>query len=656
MIGGLSCQLSFSRSCSSPVALGSLGLGIPRVSTIYRLRFSLLLLLTCFVVSITPNPAFADPLSIEDILGTITSNALNDQMANNAVIDDLAARWYDADSVKQDKMPVFNSINGKDLRDYSKELFLAATTAMGVNSWRMRSFDGSEVLYYGDPSFDIEYGKWYEYFTGQDLSGGGSTGDTSTVIDNLNECFPSYVTISTTRRISTSYRYFLYKSGVVNSNGTVSVSYDGSILGYISSTEGDNYTPDINVFLPVALSDIINDYLDSSHDVFMAIGESGSAYFYAIPSGTYDEPTWVDGRFYNIVNKTDHDVQFDVVVASNSRLYGIDAGDFLGYCFSSWSVTSKTCNAGKFFTGGSSRPAPVYMAWLSSVGSGGGSDEPVYPTPPQPSTPTTPTPPEVTTPDPSTPPVDNPGTGTTVNNNTYNVTNNTTTVDLQPILDALGVINDNVKVISRNFADFSDYMQGWTGRMYRMVYDWLKALDGDLTAWARSLYDMIDGWFGRLSALVADWDRLLWQELRTANQWLEGIFYKLGSGSSSEPDITYKPAGWWDWLGDILSGLLGDLPGAVSSLSGAFDGLHNLFPFSLPWDLAAMIALLVSEPVTPVFDLPVPYAVGGTAMVHVDLSPWDGVMVAVRSVMLLLFALGLLLRTRELLKGTEVPS
>lgn len=250
--------------------------------------------------------------------------------------------------------------------------------------------------------------------------------------------------------------------------------------------------------------------------------------------------------------------------------------------------------------------------------------------------------------------MDNPGTTTTVNQTINNITSTTATVDLQPILDAIGVVNDNLKVVSRNFADYSSYMQGWSTRMYRMVYDWLSKLDADLTAWARSLYDMVYSWFKVVSGQLDEWNRYILQELRTANKWLEGIFFKLGGGSGSAPDMAAQPSSWWDWLGGILSGLLGDLPAAVSALSGSFDGLHTLFPFSLPWDLAAMLALLVSEPVTPVFDLPLPFAVGGVAMVHVDLSPWDGVMTAVRSVMLLIFALGLLLRTRELLKGTEV--
>lgn len=76
------------------------------------------------------------------------------------------------------------------------------------------------------------------------------------------------------------------------------------------------------------------------------------------------------------------------------------------------------------------------------------------------------------------------------------------------------------------------------------------------------------------------------------------------------------------------------------------DELKDRFPFSLPWDIFAILNLLRADPVAPQFDLPV---FGSEESVHVDLSVWDSVAVVTRGGTTILFALGLALRSRSLL-------
>lgn len=275
----------------------------------------------------------------------------------------------------------------------------------------------------------------------------------------------------------------------------------------------------------------------------------------------------------------------------------------------------------------------IYYRNLNATGDGGGggSDTPVWPVNPEPDVPSPPT-----TPDNVTYVVNEGDTVTHVTNN-----NTTTTVDLTPILEAIRTVNSNIisygDAINADFDTLSNNIAGYFDTFTGYFGDWMDTISGQLQTWNEQF-------------LI---------EIRNVESWLESIFYKAGGGNSpSEPDISVDDGSWWDWLSGILETLLGDLPSAVTELSGTFDGLHTLFPFSIPWDLAAMLALFVSEPVTPVFDIPMPYGYANgaalVASVHVDLSQWDGVMSAVRSVELVAFAAGLALKTRQLLSNVEV--
>ena len=260
------------------------------------------------------------------------------------------------------------------------------------------------------------------------------------------------------------------------------------------------------------------------------------------------------------------------------------------------------------------------------IGTSNNPTEPTYPTYPAPYMPVT---------------INNPQ-NPTYNSPTYNTTNTTnnqtttTTADLTPILEAIRILNDN-------------------------LIDAENVLNDTIITNHASLTGLLDDWMETIAQYLADIKTYLYEfnstilnEMRQTNNWLRGIFYKLGAGSSSEPNIVTQPDSWWDWLKGIMDALLGDLPAALSELSSAMSGLKNLFPFSIPWDVAAILALFVAQPVTPVFDVPVPYSANGIAYVRVDLSGWDNVMTAVRSVELAAFAVGLAMKTRQMLANVEV--
>ncbi len=131
--------------------------------------------------------------------------------------------------------------------------------------------------------------------------------------------------------------------------------------------------------------------------------------------------------------------------------------------------------------------------------------------------------------------------------------------------------------------------------------------------------------------------------------WLQQIWAIL----AEKPSVGTEPDSFFDWLANLLAGILGGLVawllGALGGMADAVSGLATKFPFSLPWDIATMLALFVHEPVTPVFDLP--FALPGEyANVRVDMSYFDEVMAAVRGVELVLFGLALAKRTPEMLE------
>ena len=141
--------------------------------------------------------------------------------------------------------------------------------------------------------------------------------------------------------------------------------------------------------------------------------------------------------------------------------------------------------------------------------------------------------------------------------------------------------------------------------------------------------------------------------------WLKQIWSKLGNGISIKPvDPVVNPDGWWDWFANLLGGLIGALADIgldkIGGLVDALDTLKDKFPFCIPWDIAALLGLLVSEPVTPVIELPlmalsVSNGVQEVGSITIDLSTYDDAWEAVRWIERIAFCVYLATRTKDFL-------
>lgn len=142
----------------------------------------------------------------------------------------------------------------------------------------------------------------------------------------------------------------------------------------------------------------------------------------------------------------------------------------------------------------------------------------------------------------------------------------------------------------------------------------------------------------------------------TVVSWLKKIWAKLGSGdvNSRPTDPVARPDEWWRWLENLWGNFVINLLALGQDLLAELaDGLHTLitkFPFSIPWDLAAMLGLLVAPPVAPVVEVPF-YTVdasGGlvTTWETVDLSVYSDYLEPIRFMEKLVFAGLLASRTK----------
>lgn len=79
--------------------------------------------------------------------------------------------------------------------------------------------------------------------------------------------------------------------------------------------------------------------------------------------------------------------------------------------------------------------------------------------------------------------------------------------------------------------------------------------------------------------------------------------------------------------------------------------LSKVFPFCIPFDLYAFLACLNAEPVAPVIQWELALPGGGSYPMEIDLSPFESVAQVLRRLQLLLFIVGLAIKTRDLIKG-----
>ena len=79
--------------------------------------------------------------------------------------------------------------------------------------------------------------------------------------------------------------------------------------------------------------------------------------------------------------------------------------------------------------------------------------------------------------------------------------------------------------------------------------------------------------------------------------------------------------------------------------------LTKYFPFCIPFDLYDLFTCLNADPVAPVIRWELPMPGGSTYPIELDLSPFNSVAQLLRRMQLLLFCVGLAIKTRDLIKG-----
>lgn len=295
---------------------------------------------------------------------------------------------------------------------------------------------------------------------------------------------------------------------------------------------------------------------------------------------------------------------------------------------------------------------------------------------------------------------------TTTNNvdNTTYVTNNnyetTMDVDLQPITKRLDAIDTKLGAIGRDLGDVYDLLDeqwaglsGWLSKIYARqgqiysamddVIPWLEAILGEmvnlqhpdsgtstLLGYVKQIVDKLDklqvggggdgspvdlssieellkaytttpdygggGAEGQFS--VADINSFILEEMRRFNAQMVGYTDEIEDllrpdGGVTPPDL--DPTSEFD-----------DDEGMDAKIADRMGELVKHFPYSLPWDVGIVLNLLRSAPVAPQFDVGV---IGSSEDMHIDLSPYEPVAVVTRSGSVVLFAVGLILRTRTLL-------
>lgn len=364
----------------------------------------------------------------------------------------------------------------------------------------------------------------------------------------------------------------------------------------------------------------------------VALGHT-SCYIYVAPSLSAQYPTNYD--VYVVVPNDGYTLTYEPEQAINSQYRigqsyvlrgtrkGYDASQ-VRYSASLQALMSGISTINSLSTSSSNRALPLcYWAsvnlsdYTTEDPSGGGETEPEPepepepPTPPEP--PRDPTPP---TPDPTQP---------------------SQTIDLQGIIDRLDIIIRNQVVL----------------------INWLDDAFASVTANIQWLGELIDESFGWLWEVLGDLQGSIDSGINRITTWLEMIYRKIGGqgGTVSRPNID-TPTPWDDflsWLEGILQRLLdlifGVTPAALQNLLSGLADLTSKFPFSIPWDLAALVALFAHAPVTPVIDFPlmVPF-MNAPLPLHVDCTQWDGLASICRDGETVIFAAWLVLKTPDLYK------
>lgn len=525
-------------------------------------------------------------------------------MANKELLWDLSWRWYNADPEKRDKVPV-DAVNGAEPLNHFEYWgdFYAYVQSQGYYfyyPYNLVGFDDGKYWDSTSENAELEYEKWYEWFN--QSSSGGSGGSPGTDGD-----------------------YYYYDLAV-------DAYFDGGYNAHIQDTRGKNYYFDLskNVLAPetsvAKISKAQYDLLTEDADEVIIVVSGMNSYWGA-------DVTIIGANSENITRNTSttNGVEYLSQIVVSGRHMGVSA-----------SIQSNSISSGLAMvdlTGLSiqSRASKTYGfsagfgKYVSSTNGGGGgeSSSPVYPTYPPKETPDNPTFPTL----PTIPGITTPDIGITSNLNDTT----TTTVDLQPILDALRIINNNLIEVMTEISSFDEWL-----------YTYLTNTWGILEGYIEYLGQLLEVLTNKMIA----WFRTIDNDLSTIEKMLERIFWKHSGGGPSIDPVT-QPDDSWNWWNALIQQLLNALPTAVVQFLQQLSRLNGVFPFSIPWDIGFLLGLFRQSPQTPIFDLAI-NSLYFRWSAHIDLSTWDTLALVVRRGELLAFAMTLITYTPAALKQLEV--
>lgn len=279
---------------------------------------------------------------------------------------------------------------------------------------------------------------------------------------------------------------------------------------------------------------------------------------------------------------------------------------------SAWSANAQS---------GTTKNAGCYYVVFYADGTSTNPQEPVTPPTNWPDNPTVvaPEPPEL--PEPYNPTIDDqPIDPNPPQNPIYppilSITEETYTADLQGILDAMDAHCQHLRSalhtemsnlwtalstkMTNDFSAFRTYMTGQIGWLGDLISDEMEATRDylqDLFEWLADEFEY------SFTGTAYDDNTLI--------SWLRKIYYRLGSGgvNTRPTDPVANPIDAGDWLSQLIANLFSALNalagGLLTSVGSALELMRTKFPFSLPWDLLAILALFEASPTAPDFDVPI---------------------------------------------------
>lgn len=322
-----------------------------------------------------------------------------------------------------------------------------------------------------------------------------------------------------------------------------------------------------------------------------------------------------------------------------------------------------TSNQSYMYNGNSDAPSFSRTAFM--YGTYGGNPNPPGNWPDNPTV-VAPEPPEL--PEPRDPVIPNPPADpvptdppTYITQPTYNVS--VFTADLQGILDAMdehcihlqNALYTDLNALYNKLASTITEDNQKTRTLISNRFTWLgNVISECLDTLNDNLYDYFH-WLGE----QFDFQNSGGYNDSTVVAWLKKIYAKLGGGSPVNPkpvDPVSDPFDFGKWLSDLWNTFIADLIAiGAEGMAAIADDLQQLihkFPFSIPWDIAAMLALLVAEPQTPVIQFPM-FSYNGSVQViqtTIDLTPYNNYVEPVRVMIKIGFAAVLAWRTKDMME------